>query len=293
MDEGNNITDGFDGSFADMSQLASTGLELGVTYGVRIVGALLILLATWFLARWARRGAMAGLRTARIEGTLNSFLGTLVRWGVMLVGLMATLSLFGIETTSLAAIVGGAGIAIGLAIQGNLANFAAGIVLLIVRPFQVGDWVAIGGAEGIVDEIGLFTTRLDTLDRKRIFMPNNMVLGTAIENRSFHDHRRVDVMVGVEYHTDLRHATTVLTQAMEAVQGRLPDRPVLVRLEGYGDSSINFRIAVWGDPKDYFTLQHEIIAVSKEHLDAAGIGIPFPQVDLHLDKRFEELLAKR
>lgn len=293
MDEGNNITDGIDASFADMGQLASTGLELGVTYGFRIVGALLILLATWFLARWARSGAMAGLRTARIEGTLNSFLGTLVRWGIMLVGLMATLSLFGIETTSLAAIVGGAGIAVGLAIQGNLANFAAGIVLLIVRPFQVGDWVAVGGAEGIVDEIGLFTTRLDTLDRKRIFMPNNTVLGTAIENRSFHDHRRVDVMVGVEYDTDLRRATQVLTQAMEAVAGRLPDRPVLVRLEGYGDSSINFRIAVWGDPKDFFVLQHEIIAVSKEHLDAAGIGIPFPQVDLHLDKRFEELLAKK
>jgi len=280
-------------SVGSFDGLASTGVELLVKYGFSILGALLILGATWFLSGWARRAVVSALQRARLDETLSSFVGTLVRWGVVILGVLASLSLFGIDTTTVAAVLGGAGIAIGLAIQGNLANFAAGVLLLIVRPFKVGDWVEIGGESGMVDEIGLFTTRIDTLDKRRVFLPNNAVFGGAIENRSYHAHRRVDVMVGVTYDTDLRQATQVLTQAMEAVPGRNPDLPVLARLEGFGASSIDFRVAVWAPPLDYFTIQHEIIATAKEHLDQAGIGIPFPQMDLHLDARVEEALAER
>lgn len=293
-DSGAAASDGLAGlDMSSLDGLMSTGVELSVAYGLRILGAMLILLVTWFLSGWARRAVQSGLGRTKIDATLTTFAGTITRWAVVILGVLASLNLFGIDTTTFAAVLGGAGIAVGLALQGNLANFAAGVLLLIVRPFKVGDWVEVGGENGIVDEIGLLTTRMDTWDKRRIFIPNNEVFGSAIENRSYHPSRRVDVMVGVTYDTDLRHATEVLTKAMEAVTGRDESRPVLVRLEGFGASSIDFRIAVWASPLEFFPIQHEIIAVAKEHLDEAGIGIPFPQIDLHLDAKVEEILSQQ
>jgi small conductance mechanosensitive channel len=192
-----------------------------------------------------------------------------------------SLGTFGVKTTSFAAVLGAAGLAVGLALQGTLSNFAAGVMLLIFRPFKVGDTVDIGGKRGKVDEIDIFFTILDTPDNRRFILPNGQVFGAAIENVTFHAIRRADVLVGTDYAADLDETRAVLEAAAALVPGQSPDKPSQVVLVGMGASSIDWEVRVWA-PKDTFldVLQASRRAV-KQALDSAGIGIPFPQVDVN------------
>ncbi|MGB0685751.1 MAG: mechanosensitive ion channel family protein [Planctomycetota bacterium] len=251
---------------------------------LNVAVAVLALFATIILASWARRIASAACRKANLEETLARFFGKLARWAVLLVGLLFVLDMFGVETSSFAVIIGAAGLAIGLALQGTLGHFASGVMLLIFRPFKVGDVINAGGVVGKVFEIDLFTTALDTADNRRIIVPNGSIFGGTIENITFHDTRRVEVSVGTDYGADLDKVRDVLEKAVLAVPTRLEDRAHQIFLASLGDSSIDWKIRLWCKTPDFWACMEQTTRLVKMELDAAGIGIPFPQMDIHLDK---------
>jgi small conductance mechanosensitive channel len=204
---------------------------------------------------------------------------------------LTCLSYFGIETTSFAALIGAAGLAIGLAFQGTLSNFAAGAMLLIFRPYKVGDTITSGNYQGTVAEIALFTTEVDTFDGRRIIIPNSSINGSVIENVTYHRLRRVDVPVGVAYDADIdatrRALERALTMVTQAVRDPAPD----VVLVGLGDSAVNWTVRVWATQKDFGLAKQALIRAVKMELDQAGIGIPFPQMDVHLFRTNKPPLA--
>lgn len=251
-------------------------------YGGPVVVALVILFAGWILAGWVGRIARTALMQAKFDETLTKFLSKLARWAVLLLVILACLSVFGVETTSFAAVVGSAGIAIGLALQGTLGNFASGIMLLMFRPFQVGDVVTVNGITGKVDEIELFTTTLDTFDNRRFIIPNGSVFGTTIENITFHPQRRADVAVGVAYSADIDRTREVLTEAAQHVPGALDDPPPAVVLLDLGDSCVNWSVRVWANSDEFLAVKQAATRAVKLALDEADIEIPFPQMDVHV-----------
>lgn len=251
-------------------------------YGVRIVGVLLVFYIGLKLARWLS-GFVERRVAAKLDVTLGKFFGNLTRYGLITLLVIASLGAFGIETTSFAAVIGAAGLAIGLALQGTLQNFSSGVMLLIFRPFKVGDVISVGGQVGGVQELGLFVTVLDTPDNRRIIIPNGQVFGTTIENLTHHDLRRCDVNVGTDYTADLGKTREVLEAAARAVPGQA-QTPPQVFLAGLGGSSIDWQVRVWAKTSDYWDVLQATTKIVKDELDKAGIGIPFPQMDVHLDK---------
>lgn len=258
--------------------------NLATQYGVRIIGVLFALWLTMKLANWMQSRITQTLQARKFDTTLSIFFGKLARWGLIIAAVLACLGVFGIETTSFAAIIGAAGLAVGLAFQGTLSNFAAGIMLLVFRPFKVGDYIAVSGVEGTVKEIGLFTIALDTLQNHRLILPNSAVAGTQLDNVTHHECRRVDINVGVDYGADIDATREVLEKAMQGLECRNPEWGHQVFLVGLGASSVDWQLRVWSSPEDYWTVYEAIIRAAKYALDEAGIGIPFPQMDVHLDK---------
>ncbi|MEM9453117.1 MAG: mechanosensitive ion channel family protein [Myxococcota bacterium] len=218
------------------------------------------------------------------DKALTLFFGSLVRWLLVVAAVLGCLSIFGIETTSFAAVLGAAGLAVGLAFQGTLSNFSAGVMLLTFRPFKIDDLVKIDGNLGTVAEIGLFTTALDTLDNRRIIVPNSAVIGGTIENISHNRVIRVEIDVGVAYHEDLDRVREVLDAAAAKVPGRDDEAGHEVILLKLGGSSIDWQVRVWCDPKIYWQVWDATVLATKKALDEAKISIPFPQMDVHLDR---------
>ena len=257
--------------------------NLVLGFATRALGALVLVLAAMVVSRWLSRAVQRACERARLEATLSKFAGKLIRWGIMILALVMALGTFGIKTTSFAAILGAAGLAVGLAMQGTLSNFAAGVMLLIFRPFKVGDTVEIGGKRGKVDEIDIFFTILDTVDNRRFILPNGQVFGQAIENVTFHPVRRADVLVGTDYGADLDRVREVLEAAALAVPGQVEDRPPKVVLAGLGASSIDWEVRIWAPRDTVLDVFQAGRRGVKQALDEAGIGIPFPQMDVHFD----------
>jgi small conductance mechanosensitive channel len=255
-----------------------------LAYGLDVLGAVAVLIVGWIASKWARRITRKGMeRRPDVDITLTKFFSNLIGWIVLAVAVIAALEMFGVQTTSFVALLGAAGLAIGLAFQGTLSNFAAGVMLLVFRPFKVGDAIKVAGETGKVDELGLFMTNLDTFDNRRIVIPNSNIFGSVIETITFHPTRRVDVSVGTEYPADLDKVRTVLESAAQNVPGRLDDpEPQVVLLE-LGSSSIDWQVRVWAPTSDFWTVRQATTRLVKKHLDEAGIGIPFPQMDVHLD----------
>ncbi len=263
--------------------LNESTMALITTYAVRVAGALLLLFVAWIIAGWAGRLMTRSLERAEFDETLKKFFGGVVRWLVLLLAILACLSIFGVQTTSFAAVLAAAGFAVGLAFQGTLSNFSAGVMLLVFRPFQVGDVINAAGVTGKVYEIELFTTKLDTPDNRRIIIPNSAIASGTIENISFHDTRRVDVAVGTDYSASLDQTRNVLEGVAQAEPARLPDQDAQVVLTDLGDSSINWQLRVWTKSEDYWAAKERITRAVKTALDEAGIGIPFPQMDVHVE----------
>ena len=254
-----------------------------VDFGGQLLGVLVVIFVGWIAAGYVSRLGIGAMRKGKIDDTLTRFCGKLSRWGVLALVGLACLSIFGIETTSFAAVLGAAGLAVGLAFQGTLGNFAAGAMLLVFRPFKVGDVVSVAGQMGKVFELELFTTTLDTPDNRRIIIPNGSIFGSVIENISHHATRRVDVAVGTDYPADLDRTREVLTNASIGVDGRLDDpEPAVVLLE-LGASSINWSVRVWANAADSEKVKQALTRAVKNALDEAGIGIPYPQMDVHVD----------
>ena len=253
-------------------------------YGARVVGVLVLVLVAWILSSWLERFVVRALGRASFDLTLTKFFGSVARWVLLVLAGLAALSIFGVETTSFAAIIAASGLAIGLAFQSTLSSFAAGIMLLVFRPFKVGDVVKTAGETGVVDEIALFNTRLDTFDNRRVILPNSAVFGSTIENVSHHPHRRADVSVGVDYGADIDETRRILESAVESVTGSLSDPAPQVVLTGLGGSSVDWEVRVWAPASQFGDVKQAAIRAVKLALDDAGIGIPFPQMDVHLDK---------
>ncbi|MGA1192126.1 MAG: mechanosensitive ion channel family protein [Bdellovibrionota bacterium] len=272
-----------------LTALSNGDLSALVTIGDRfllpVLSALLILIVAYFLSSFVSRLASQPI-TRRVDETLGRFIGKLVFYSIMTFTLLGILGMFGISVASFAAVIAAAGFAIGLAFQGTLSNFAAGILLLVFRPFKVGDVVSAGGITGKVYEIDLFSTTFDTPDNRRIIVPNSQIYGNTIENITFHQHRRVDVHVGVEYRAGIAETRAALTSAAESLRARLIDeegRGYQVYLLELADSSVNWVIRFWTTAGDFWEVKELLTAAVKESLESQNIGIPFPQMELHLN----------
>ncbi len=247
-------------------------------YGLRIVAVVIALAIAWSLAGWARRSVRAKLtKNPKVDPTLGKFAGNAVKWVILLLFLLGCLELFGVHATSFAAVLGAAGLAIGLAFQGSLSNFAAGVLLLIFRPFKVSDLINVAGNTGVVNEIDLFATEIDTLDGRRLIVPNGQIFGSTIENISHHPRRRAEVAIGVAYGADVDETRRVLLAAVQRAPGVLADPAPDVVLSGFGASSVDWVVRGWTTRETFPATRQAIAREVKYALDEAGIEIPFPQ----------------
>lgn len=260
-----------------------------IGYGLRIIGVIVLLIVAFSVGKWVREKLYGRLeKIPRSDATLNKFLGNLAYYAVIGFGVLAAMSLFGIDVTAFVAVLAAAGFAVGLAFQGSLSNFAAGIMLLAFRPFGVGDKVSVGGVTGSVNEIGLFTTIMDSPDNRRFIVPNGEIFDSTIENHTHHDTRRVDVAVGTGYGDDLGETRSVLENVVTGVKGVLDEPAPQIYLDELGGSSINWSVRVWARTEDYWAVRERLTRAVKEALDDAEIDIPYPNMDLHVDGRLED-----
>ncbi len=258
------------------TKLLETIVPLVTTYGIRILGVLFALWVSFKIAGWLQNSITSGLRKRAFDETLTIFFGGLLRWVVIVAAVLACLSVFGIETTSFAAIIGAAGLAVGLAFQGTLSNFAAGVMLLVFRPFKVGDYVVAGGKEGTVAEIGLFVTCFDTLDNRRIYVGNTAVIAGAIENCSAHPIRRVDIDVNIAGGEDIDATRAALEAAAATVPGQDSVRGSMVFLKGFGGGVVQWQIRVWCSATAYWDVWQATVRAIAYGLAAAKIAMPTP-----------------
>lgn len=277
----------------DMERITTLLTDIIMEWGLKVIGVLVALTAAWILGGWSRRKLQALFKKRSFDPTLSSFFSNLVRYAILAGAVLGCLGVFGIQTASFAAVIAAAGLAVGLAFQGTLSNFAAGVMLLVFRPFRVGDLVKVNGELGIVKEIELFTTRLATLDNRLIIIPNSAVFGNKIENLTHYDTRRVDIPVGVEYSATVKETKEVLEKAALKVEKRLDEPAHQIFLKELGGSSVNWVVRVWCKTEDYWDVYQSAIQESKKALDEAGLGIPFPQMDVHLDEPVVKAMSGR
>lgn len=266
-----------------MNDLLSPELISQLTdYAVRIVGVLIALFIANIVASMVRDSVRKNLEKRGFDLAVGRFLANLSRWALLTAAVVSCMGVFGIETTSFAAIIGSASLAVGLAFQGTLGNFAAGIMLLVFRPFTVGQFIKVAGMAGTVTEIDLFTTALDTSDNRRIIIPNGQVFGATIENVSHHALRRCDVSVGASYDADVDATRAVLEKVVAECKYRVDDKESAVFLGALGASSVDWTLRVWVKAEDYWAAFQDIMRNTKVEMDAAGIGIPYNTVDVHI-----------
>ncbi len=251
-------------------------------YGLKVIGAIVVLVVGRAVAGWLRRMTVRGMQRADLDASLIPFIAGLVYALAMVFVLVAVLGLFGIPTASFIAVLGAAGLAVGLALQGTLSNFAAGVMLLIFRPFRVGDVVEVAGTLGTVKQIGIFATHIDTLNNVRVILSNSTVYGDKISNYTANEIRRVDLKVGVSYGDDLETAKRVIHQILSSHDKVLADPAPQVEVVEMGDSSVNMVVRPWCATADYWRVHFDVTQSCKEQLEAAGCSIPFPQRDVHL-----------
>jgi len=212
----------------------------------------------------------------------------MIKNGLMILILVGVLGYFDVDVTSFAAIIAALGFAVGMALQGTLSNFAAGVMLLVFRPFKVGEYIKVGDEEGVVEEIDLFATRMNTLDNRHKIVPNGQIFGAAITNFSRNEFRRVDVNVGAEYAADIDYTRAVLQAAISEIPGAVTSPAPQVALTELADSSVNWQLRVWCQPAVYWDVRELLTVAAKKGLDLNGIGIPFPQMELHLPAQQEQ-----
>jgi len=265
-----------------MERVIAISTDLVSTWGLRVIGAIAVLVIGWIVAKWVRGSVRKAMSRTRLDATLAPFVANLLYYGMLTFVLVAVLGLFGVQTTSFIAVLGAAGLAVGLALQGTLTNFAAGVMLLVFRPFTVGDFVDAGGNAGTVQEIGIFSTTLHSGDNVKIIVANSQIYGTVIKNFSANDTRRNDMVVGVAYGDNLGRAQEVIERVLKSDPRVLEDPAPLVAVSELADSSVNFVIRPWCKKEDYWGLRFALTRKLKEELEAAGCSIPYPQQDVHL-----------
>ena len=270
---------------------ASTYIKPLIEHGPKVLGVLLALLFAWVLAGWAERGVRAGLEKRHFDATLTRFFAKLARYLILIGAVLGCLGVFGIQTASFAAVLAAAGFAVGMAFQGTLGNFAAGIMLLAFRPFKVDDFVEVNGEMGTCEHIDLFTCEFRTTDNRKLIIPNGAVFGSTITNYTGYETRRVDISVGAEYSADVDATRAALEKAAANIPGMVKNPAPQVFLKGLGDSSVDWQVRVWCKTADFWNVWQATVRACKVSLDEAGIGIPFPQQDVHLDESVIKALS--
>ena len=252
-------------------------LEFLASLAGSVLGALALVLGGFIVAGWARNRVIGlSRRYKRLDGTLFSFLGNILRYVILAFTALFVLNTFGIQTTSIVAVIGAAGLAIGLALQGTLSNVAAGVMIILFRPFKNGDFVEVAGQSGTVQEISLNFTELSSLGNVQVIIPNSQVWGNVIVNYSAYDTRRAEWVFGVSYGADLKKAETIICDTIMADPRSMTDPAPFVQVNNLGDFSVDFLVRVWCASGDYFQYQADMKRAVKEALDVGGIEIPFP-----------------
>jgi len=284
MDAVNEVNKTLDATNTAVSKYTDMAITYASEYGLKILAALLI----FIIGKWAVKKLTALTKTvmekANVDKTLVEFAESLVYFVLLMVVILAALNTLGINTTSFIAIFGAAGLAIGLALQGSLANVGAAVLIIIFRPFKVGDFVEAGGATGTVEDVNLFSTIIAPLDNRTIIVPNAAIVGGNIINYSMKPERRVDHVFGIGYDDDLKLAKNTLMEIMTSDARVLQDPAPFVAVSELGDNSVNFTTRAWVENADYWDVYFEMIEKVKLTFDEKGISFPYPQMDVHLDK---------
>ncbi len=267
----------------ELVKLSEAWLPVVLEYSGKLTLAVITLLIGWWLISrlTTRIGRM--LEARKVDRALSSFIGSLVSIVLRILLLISVASMVGVETTSFIAMIGAAGLAIGLALQGSLANFAGGVLIMLFRPFRAGDWIEAQGVSGSVDSIQIFHTTLKTGDNKVVIVPNGALSNGHITNYSREPRRRADINIGIDYSSDIKLAREVLLDIAKDPRVHLDPAPV-VFVTGLGDSAVNLSLRVWVATGDFWPVTFAFTELAKERLTEAGIGIPFPQRVVHLAK---------
>lgn len=269
-------------SAEELNQYTDTAIELTMTYVPQLLLAIITLIIGMWIVNKVTAGFGKALEKGGADATLKKFLINLINIGLKALVLISVASMIGIETTSFVALLGAAGLAVGLALQGSLANFAGGVLILIFRPYKAGDFIETNGHMGSVKGIEIFNTILTTGDNKTIIIPNGAISNNPITNFSTQLTRRVDIVFGISYDDDLRVGKEVLTKLIEADE-RIHSEPApLVVISSLGDSSVNITTRSWVDSANYWPVYFDLMEKGKLALEDAGLSIPYPQTDVHI-----------
>lgn len=275
-----------EGNFTNLGFTWENAVELltttGVDFGINLVSAIVIFIVGRWVIRLLTRGLRKVLQRQEVDKTLETFVCNLVSVVLLVLVIIAAISALGIQTTSFIAVLGAAGLAIGLALQGSLSNFASGVLIVLFRPYKVGDYIEAAGVGGTVEEVQILTTVLKSPDNKRIIVPNSQVMNSVITNYSAKDQRRVDLVIGVSYGDDLDKVRNTL-EDLVAAEDRILDEPACqIAVSELADSSVNFVVRPWVARDDYWGVKFDLTEAIKKRFDEVGIAIPFPQQDVHL-----------
>lgn len=261
-------------------------------YGLKVLAAIAIFVIGKWVAKIAVNFVKKMMTKAKIEATLVGFAGNILYGLAMAFIVIAALSQLGVETTSLAAVLAAAGLAIGLALQGSLSNLAAGVMIILFRPFKYGDFIEAAGVSGTVEGISIFTTQLKTPDNKQIIVPNGNITSGVITNYSAKAQRRIDLVVGVGYGDDLSKVKKVLSKIVKAEKRILAEPEPVIAVSELGDSSVNLVVRPWVESTEYWNVRFDLTEKIKTTFDKEGISIPFPQRDLHIISGKEDAVKK-
>lgn len=253
-----------------------------IAWGWKVLAALLIFVIGRWIAKIVRSAVKRIMARRSLDPMLINFLGAILYALLLVAVVIAAVGQLGIQTTPLVAVLGAAGLAVGLALQNSLGNFAAGVMLIFFRPFTKGDYVEAGGTSGTVDEVGIFNTVLNTPDNRRVIVPNGQITSDTITNYSAYGTRRIDLIIGVDYGDDLKLARETIDRTIRGHDKVLEDPEPAILLMELADSSVNFAVRPWVNSPDYWVVRSELMEQIKFELEAAGCSIPFPQRDVHL-----------
>ena len=281
----NEATKYTDNATAEASKYTDLAITYASEYGLNLVSAILIfIIGKWVIAKITKL-AKTVMEKAKIDRTLIEFAESLIYFALLMMVILASLNALGINTTSFLAVFGAAGLAVGLALQGSLANVGAAVLIIIFRPFKVGDFVEAGGATGTVEDVNLFSTVIAPLDNRTIIVPNAAIVGGNITNYSMKPNRRVDHVFGISYDDDLKLAKETLMEIIQSDERVLSEPAPFVAVSELGDNSVNFTTRAWVETADYWDVYFGMIEAVKLKFDEKGISFPYPQMDVHMDKQ--------
>jgi small conductance mechanosensitive channel len=268
----------------NLEKIIAEAPGLILSYGTQVLIAILIFFIGKWVARILTHAIVMGMNKNHIDQTISKFVGSILYAALFAFVIIAALSQMGIQTASFVALIGAAGLAVGLALQGSLSNFAAGVLLILFRPIRTGDFVETAGQAGVIDEVGIFSTIMKTGDNKVIIIPNSNVMSGNITNYSKEAIRRIDMVVGISYDADIRKAKQILEDIMAKEQRVLKDPEVTIAVAELAESAVNFVVRPWVNSEDYWPTKFTLLETIKLRFDAEQVGIPFPQMDIHLHK---------